>query len=161
MRYPSLTLPLAAGLMLALAACGANKPEVGESLDDLTILKVPGRGQGMSGYNEPLDWQKGIGVRAVARGDVLMISVKNRTKTAILVEPEAFRLITPDHAKPYGFDRERDDLSGFVPRRLEPEQSDLFTVQLREFDDLIGNAVVFNYPPAGVLMRVFVEPVGA
>jgi hypothetical protein len=148
---------LLAGCLLA-GAC-AGKPEVGESLDDLTILRPPGRNEGISGYNEPLDWQNGIGVRAVARGDILMISVKNNTAGPVLVEPAAFRLITPDSRAPYEMEPGRDDLSGFPPRRLEPGQSDLFTAQLRGRDDLVDNALVFNYPPARVMLRVFVERV--
>jgi hypothetical protein len=140
-----------------VVACGKKAEVVPDELADLTILQTPGRDAGISGYNEPLDWQAGIGVRAVANGDLLMISVRNNSPRPIAVEPEAFRLILPESRELRALDRTRDDLSGFAPRRIAPGGRELFTARLSRIDELVGMPLVFQYPPENVRMRLVVE----
>lgn len=119
----------------------------------------PPRGRGVSGYNEPLDWQNGVGLRAVARGQILLISVKNLTDEPLYIEPEAFRLIMPEQ-RLYELQADREDLSGFLPRPVEPGEGELYSVGMPQaLGDLTQYALVLNYPPRQVLLRTFIEPV--
>lgn len=143
---------LLGGVACSRAGKTGESPQFAKPVD----TGAPAEGQGVLGYNEPLHWEKGVGVRAVARGRILAISVANRTQTAIVVGPKEFRLLLPD--RQYAFDPARDDLAGFPVKELKPGQADVFTLGVPGLGDLTGYALVFNYPPAEVLARVFVEP---
>lgn len=150
---------LLAAITVCLFGCGKEEPSAAEMLlSQKPEQSIPGPGQGILGYNEPLESQKSVGLRATTRGRLLAISVHNQSSEAIIVGPEQFRILLPDHRQ-YSFTKERNDLSGFPVKELESGQRDVFTVAVGGLPSVDGLPLVFNYPPAGILMRVQIEPV--
>lgn len=158
MMRPAYLLLASISVPLLLAACGGRgEPE----------LFSPGQirqssaqaGRAVSGYNPPSQYEKGIGLRAAADVGTLLISVDNQSDQAVLIGPDMFRLITPDGL--YAFERGREDLSGFRIRTLQPGEHDVFVVRLPRLSTLSEYALVMNYPPAELIQRVFIEPVGS
>lgn len=146
-----------AAFVLALASCG------GDGVTDRDLIEAHKQSSFdlaadnvVMGYNEPSRFEKGIGLRAVAKGRYLAISVRNRTESPITLGPKSFRLILPD--RQYAFDEKLDDLKGFPVVDVAPGETGLFTVGVGGLhDDLSNLGVVLNYPPAGVLLQVIAE----
>ncbi len=145
-------------ILVVLLGCGRNRTgeeliaaydKSEQSASDYSIV---------SGYNEPVEFKSGIGLRAAASGSILTVSVRNRSMETMTLGPEAFRLVMPDGL--YAFNPDRDDLKGFPVRDIEPGSSALFTVGVAGRRALHDLGLVLNYPPAGVLMQVLVEPAG-
>ena len=110
------------------------------------------------GYNEPTDFEKGVGLHAAGSGDLLFISVRNRGSDSITLGPAAFRILTPEGL--YKLGTEPDDLASFPAKTIKPNAKELFAARLAKIEDIASQAVVLNYPPRDeLLMRVFVEPV--
>jgi len=145
------------GLAVAIASCG------GKSVSEQDIITAHKQSDFdlaadniVLGYNEPTKFEKGIGLRAVAKERLVAISVRNRTDAPVTLGPKSFRLILPDRT--YAFDEKVDDLKGFPVVDIPPGETGLFTAGVAGVHgDLANLGVVLNYPPAGVLAQVFVE----
>ncbi len=152
-------IPWAAFALACLLVSACSRGQTGEDIiaayseadESVTEIAI------VSGYNEPVAFEKGIGLRAVAHSQVLAISVRNNSPEAITLGPKSFRLVTPDGL--YEFDPDHDDLKGFHVQDIEPGDSAIFTAGLAGKRDLVDLGVALNYPPSGVLMQVFVEAV--
>ncbi len=110
----------------------------------------------VQGYNTPVVWSQNVGLRAVAKGGLLFLSVDNRSNQEITIGPKSFRLILPEGT--FAFEEPQCDLSGFPIRKLHPTSKELFTVRVSQFEDLADYSVVMQYPPTGLMIRVFIEP---
>ena len=164
-RALSLTAPrwILASLLCLLSvgslACRASGPSLDELLlSEKPVQAVPGPGEGVLGYNEPLVSQAQVGVRATTQGRLLAISVHNQSPDPIVVGPDQFRILLPDRRQ-YAFTKERNDLSGFPIREMAAGEKDVFTVAIGGMLTVEGMPLVYNYPPSEILLRVIIEPV--
>lgn len=160
MKTRLLLIPFVFGLLsLGLLACGKSEPTPAELLlSQKPQQAIPGPGEGILGYNEPLVTQSEVGLRATTRGRLLAISVHNQSREPIIVGPEQFRILLPDRRQ-YAFTRDKNDLSGFPIKELEPGEHDVFTVAIGGLPGVEGLPLVFNYPPNDILLRVIIEPI--
>lgn len=163
-------------LLVAASACGGKKPKVDDaapaaaasSANKIDLKQYEGRlqkpaelGQGIFGYNEPLEdmWMNGVGLRAVAQDRAIAVSIHNRTGSPITMTPYQFRLLLPDRTL-YEFKGDRNDLLWFPERPILHGGREVFVVGVPDLPQLIGLKLVYNYPPKKVLLRAEVEPVG-
>lgn len=160
------TCAMALALAASLVGCAlfgtGDDPEYVEQIEAYEEIGQPRQriappGEGVLGYNEPLVWHRGVGFRAVSSGDILAISISNRTSQPLVAGPEQFRLLLPTREQ-YRFETGRDDLSGFPVYEIGPGQSEVFTIRVPRLE-MVGLVLVFNYPPLELLERVRVERV--
>ncbi len=150
----SLATTLVAVLGLALSiGCGGKEA-------DTTLAKAvespEASQQAILGYNRPHKFVSGVGLRAAARENQLVISVLNTSDSPIVIGPESFRILTNDRRQ-IPLDNGTFDLSFFPIRTIQPGEFDIFTVVIPNLKSLAGNRVVLNYPPKNVLLPVVIE----
>lgn len=154
------TLRSLAILLLIPLLTGCSLIQSGDStykIKDEDVLAQPREvNAGGLSYREPLEFQNGIGLRAVAVQNRLAISVLNRSNEPVVIGPKMVRIVLPDRT--YAFEPERDDLRGFPILQIEPGESTVFSVQVSQLDELVDYGLVLNYPPRDILLRVFIEP---
>lgn len=150
----SILRPALCILALAIVGCGGDKPK--EPIFARPAEKgPPPPGQGVFGFNEPLTFEKGIGVRAVSDGKRLAVSVRNATEQELVLLPAQFRILH-EHQQ-YALEVGRDDLSGFPPTKVAPGDKALVGMGIARLNDLKGLVLVYNNPAAGVRFPVPIE----
>lgn len=158
MRLSSL---LAVGLLAvigsSIAACARRADPLAGAEEIQRRANEPAPfGQGILGYNIPLQRQNGIGARAVAQDGFLAISIQNLTPQSIVIGPDQFRLLEEDRTTT-ALTPQTHDLSGFGIRTVAPGDATAASVRFPGAPDLAGRVLVFQYPPAQVLIPIQIE----
>jgi hypothetical protein len=144
-----------------LAGCGSKQDlELAGAAPDPKSQVAPNervRVEGMMEYAQPTAYVDGVGLRGVAQGSTVAISLHNRREEAFLVEPSDFGVIVDGSLRRVD-EPGAADLSLFPNRiELEPGASAMGVIRFPGIEDLAGQRLVFNNPRIGVRFFVRIE----
>lgn len=157
-RIPAVLTAAGIAALALLSACGGKSASEEDILGAYKQSELdPAKHNVVLGYNEPAKFERGVGLRAAGSGRYVVISVRNSTDQPLTLGPKCFRLVLPDGLR--AFEEGKDDLKGFPVVDVPPGEMAMFSAGISGMDDVANLGVVLNYPPAGVVMQAFVEPV--
>ncbi len=151
---------LALAASLAIAGCGGKKDAFeAENIAPPAPTTAPVLAQGSVEVAPPGEFHLGVGMRARAEGNRVMVTLQNSREDALPIRPQDFGVITGGQlhrVAPVAV-----DFRLFQPTRLLPGATYTGALQFRELGDLAGARLVFNSPILGEPFYVIIEPSGA
>lgn len=157
-RWISLIVGMA---LFAAAGCG-SKETTDELAPDPDSRISPGgdpiKVQGLVEWVEPTEVQEWIGLRAIAKGDVVAVYIRNGGQSDFLLSPTDFGVIAGGklHRVQLGKGGFRENRFP-SPFRMQPGTTTAGMLVFPEAGDLTGGRLVFNNPEIGKPFYVPIE----